>query len=193
MKCRASLPVANHARQKRPRSAGAPEEVISARIAAIHLRSPATYGTPTSHPELQDHGLSARRKRTARLMPEGRGWSRTVVVINWRRLKPHGYCHPFRRIIKGSAGSGFTRSIFFLDVVRPARLPPSIRRTTARVMLAVANPAGTQMKVISEPPSEFGAGRSFSSERPAVTYTTMLRREFRRYRRRQARSLASGH
>jgi hypothetical protein len=58
-----------YARQKRPPSARAhADAALSARIAAIHQRSRATYGTPRIHVELQEQGIRVGRKRVARLM-----------------------------------------------------------------------------------------------------------------------------
>jgi putative transposase len=58
--CRALevFPSGYNARQKRPPSVQArADEVLSARIAAIHQRSRATYGTPCIHAELQGHSI----------------------------------------------------------------------------------------------------------------------------------------
>jgi putative transposase len=58
-----------YARLKRPRSAHARADTeLSARIAAIHQRSRATYGAPRIHAELAAEGIQVGRKRVARLM-----------------------------------------------------------------------------------------------------------------------------
>ena len=58
-----------YARQKRPGSARArADAALSARIAAIHQRSRATYGAPRIHVELKEQGIRVGRKRVARLM-----------------------------------------------------------------------------------------------------------------------------
>ncbi len=62
-------PSGYYARQKRPSSARArTDAALSARIAAIHQRSRATYGAPRIHVELQEQGIRVGRKRVARLM-----------------------------------------------------------------------------------------------------------------------------
>ena len=73
-----------YARQKRPPSARAhADAALSARIAAIHQRSRATYGTPRIHVELQEQGIRVGRKRVARLMCAAglRGASRRKWMI----------------------------------------------------------------------------------------------------------------
>src|SRR6202521_3735869 len=58
-----------YARLKRPPSARAQADgELSARIAAIHRRSHATYGVPRVHAELKAQGLHVGHKRVARLM-----------------------------------------------------------------------------------------------------------------------------
>ena len=58
-----------YARLKRPPSARAQADgELSARIAAIHRRSQATYGVPRVHAELKAQGLHVGHKRVARLM-----------------------------------------------------------------------------------------------------------------------------
>ena len=58
-----------YARQKRPPSARArADAALSARIAAIHQRSRASYGTPRIHVELREQGIRVGRKRVARLL-----------------------------------------------------------------------------------------------------------------------------
>ncbi len=58
-----------YARLKRPPSAQARADAeLSARIAAIHQRSRATYGVPRIHAELAAEGIHVGRKRVARLM-----------------------------------------------------------------------------------------------------------------------------
>jgi putative transposase len=73
-----------YARQKRPPSARArADTALSARIAAIHQRSRATYGTPRLHVELQEQGIRVGRKRVAPLMCAAglRGASRRKWMI----------------------------------------------------------------------------------------------------------------
>jgi transposase InsO family protein len=58
-----------YARLKRPPSARAQADgELSARIAAIHRRSHATYGVPRVHAELRAQGRHVGHKRVARLM-----------------------------------------------------------------------------------------------------------------------------
>jgi putative transposase len=58
-----------YARQNRPPSARAQADgELSARIAAIHRRSHATYGVPRIHAELKAQGIHVGHKRVARLM-----------------------------------------------------------------------------------------------------------------------------
>jgi putative transposase len=73
-----------YARQKRPPSARArADAALSARIAAIHQHSRATYGTPRIHVELQEQGIRVGHKRVARLMCAAglRGASRRKWMI----------------------------------------------------------------------------------------------------------------
>ena len=73
-----------YARQKRRPSARAhADAALSARIAAIHQSSRATYGTPRIHVELQEQGIRVGRKRVARLMCAAglRGASRRKWMI----------------------------------------------------------------------------------------------------------------
>ncbi len=58
-----------YARRQRPPSARAGADVeLSAKIAAIHCRSRATYGAPRIHAELAEQGIRVGCKRVARLM-----------------------------------------------------------------------------------------------------------------------------
>ena len=58
-----------YARRTRPSSARArADAALSARIAAIHQRSDATYGAPRIHAELAAEGTHVGCKRVARLM-----------------------------------------------------------------------------------------------------------------------------
>jgi putative transposase len=76
-----------YARLKRPPSAQARADAeLSARIAAIHQRSRATYGVPRIHAELAAEGIHVGRKRVARLMASAglygvsrRQWVTTTV------------------------------------------------------------------------------------------------------------------
>jgi putative transposase len=62
-------PSGYYARRTRPPSARALANAeLSARIAAIHQRSRATYGAPRIQAELKDQGLCVGRKRVARLL-----------------------------------------------------------------------------------------------------------------------------
>jgi putative transposase len=73
-----------YARLRRPPSARARADFeLSARIAAIHHRSRATYGAPRIHAELAEQGISVGRKRVARLMRAAglRGVSRRNWII----------------------------------------------------------------------------------------------------------------
>src|SRR6266436_6420978 len=64
-----------YARLKRPPSARAQADgELSARIAAIHRRSHATYGVPRVHAELKAQGLQVGHKRVARLMSTAGLW-----------------------------------------------------------------------------------------------------------------------
>jgi putative transposase len=73
-----------YARLRRPPSARARADVeLSARIAAIHHRSRATYGAPRIHAELAEQGIRVGCKRVARLMRAAgcRGVSRRNWII----------------------------------------------------------------------------------------------------------------
>jgi putative transposase len=77
-----------YARQQRPPSARArTDATLSARIAAIHQRSRATYGAPRIQVELKEQGIRVGRKRVARLMRAARlaGVSRRRWVTTTRR------------------------------------------------------------------------------------------------------------
>jgi putative transposase len=73
-----------YARLKRPPSARARADgELSAKIAAIHNRSRATYGAPRIHAELKEQGMRVGCKRVARLMRAAglRGASRRNWII----------------------------------------------------------------------------------------------------------------
>jgi putative transposase len=73
-----------YARLRRPPSARARADVeLSARIAAIHHRSRATYGAPRIHAELAEQGIRVGSKRVARLMRAAgfRGVSRRNWIV----------------------------------------------------------------------------------------------------------------
>ena len=66
---------------------------LSARIAAIHRRSRATYGAPRIHAELKEQGIRVGRKRVARLMRAAglRGVSRRkwmITTVRDRAARP---------------------------------------------------------------------------------------------------------
>jgi putative transposase len=62
-------PSGYYARRTRPPSARALANAeLSARIAAIHQRSRATYGAPRIQVELKEQGIRVGRKRVARLL-----------------------------------------------------------------------------------------------------------------------------
>ena len=81
---------------RRPPSARARADVeLSARIAAIHHRSRATYGAPRIHAELAEQGIRVGCKRVARLMCAAgfrgvsrRNWIITTVRDRDARLAP---------------------------------------------------------------------------------------------------------
>jgi putative transposase len=75
-----------YARLKRPPSARAQADgELSARIAAIHRRSQATYGVPRVHAELKAQGRHVGHKRVARLM--------STAGAVWRQQAQIGYHH----------------------------------------------------------------------------------------------------
>jgi putative transposase len=85
-----------YARLKRPPSARALADAeLSARIAAIHRRSRATYGAPRIHAELKEQGIRVGCKRVARLMrvaglhgASRRNWIITTVRDHQARPAP---------------------------------------------------------------------------------------------------------
>jgi putative transposase len=77
-----------YARLTRPPAARARVDAeLSARIAAIHRRSRATYGAPRIHAELTAEGIHVGRKRVARLMKAAglSGVSRRKWMVTTRR------------------------------------------------------------------------------------------------------------